>query len=188
MGRVPRRGFPPDEEDEDDEDYPVVKEEADEAMEDAAPPCGGDVPPGGGDVPPGGGDVPLGAVDLPSEYQAVVAACYDGEALLQQVLEASKANEDKIFPSYSDAITLMGMVAEHLVSLPPPPPLLSYARPVADYEGQKVPPPPDVLRHQHRHDHPHGVVINPPSQPSGRSSPTSSPTMRSSWRRHNHCP
>jgi hypothetical protein len=118
MGRVPRRGFPPDEE---DEDYPVVKEEADEAMEDAALPCGGDVPPG--------------AVDLPSEYQAVVAACYDGEALLQQVLEASKANEDKIFPSYSDAITLMGMVAEHLVSLPPPPPLLSYARPVADYEG-----------------------------------------------------
>jgi hypothetical protein len=69
MGRVPRRGFPPDEEDEDDEDYPIVKEEADEAMEDAAPPCGG--------------DVPLGTVDLPSEYQAVVAACYDGEALLQ---------------------------------------------------------------------------------------------------------
>jgi hypothetical protein len=78
---------------------------------------------------------PPGAGDLPPEYQAVVAAGYDEEALLQQVLEASKADEDKIFPGYSDAITLTGMVAEHLASLPPPPPLLPHVWPVADYEG-----------------------------------------------------
>jgi hypothetical protein len=35
---------------------------------------------------------------------------------------------------------------------------------VADYEGQEVPPP-GVSRRQRRHDHPQGVVINPPSQP-----------------------
>jgi hypothetical protein len=106
---------PPDEEDEDDEDYHVVKEEADVAMEDAAP--------------------PPGARDLPPEYQVVLAAGYDEEALLQQALEASKADEDKIFPSYNDAIALTGMVAEHLASLPPPPPLPPYTRLVAHYEG-----------------------------------------------------
>jgi hypothetical protein len=31
---------------------------------------------------------------------------------------------------------------------------------MAAYEGQEVPPPPDIPRR--RHDHPHGVVINPP--------------------------
>jgi hypothetical protein len=35
---------------------------------------------------------------------------------------------------------------------------------VADYEGQEVPPP-GVSRRQRRHDHPQGVVINPPPQP-----------------------
>jgi hypothetical protein len=115
-GRVP-----PDEEDEDDKNYHVVKEEADMAMEDTAP-------------PPGTGDLPL-------EYQVVIAAGYNEEALLQQVLEASKADEDTIFPGYSDAIALMGMVA----SLPPPPPLLPQVRPVADYDGQEVPPPPGVF-------------------------------------------
>ena len=39
----------------------------------------------------------------------------------------------------------------------------AHARPVADYEGQVVPPPPDVLRRQR--DHPREVVINPPLQP-----------------------
>jgi hypothetical protein len=78
-------------------------------------------------------------------------------------LEASKADEDKIFLGYIDAIALTGMVAEHLASLPPPPPLLPHARPVADYEGQEMPPSPDILRR--RRDHPHGVVINPPLQP-----------------------
>jgi hypothetical protein len=50
-------------------------------------------------------------------------------------LEASKADEDKIFPGYSDAIALTGMVAEHLASMSPPLPLPPHARPVADYEG-----------------------------------------------------
>jgi hypothetical protein len=80
-------------------------------------------------------------------------------------LDASKADEDKIFPGYNDAIPLMGMVAEHLASLPPPPPLHSHVRPVADYEGQEVPHPPGVRCRQRHHDHPHGVVINPPPQP-----------------------
>jgi hypothetical protein len=64
----------PDEEDKDDEDYHVVKDEADVAMEDAAP------PPGSGDLPP--------------EYQELVAGGYDEEALLQSVLEASQAEDD----------------------------------------------------------------------------------------------
>jgi hypothetical protein len=80
-------------------------------------------------------------------------------------LEASKADEDKIFPGYNDAIAPTGMVAEHLASLPPPPPLPPHARLVAYYEGQEVPPPLGVQRRRRRHDHPHGVVINPPPQP-----------------------
>jgi hypothetical protein len=46
----------------DDDDYHVVKVEAGVAMEDAAPPRGGNVPP---------------------EYQALVASGYDEEPLLQ---------------------------------------------------------------------------------------------------------
>jgi hypothetical protein len=120
-------------------------------MEDAAPPQGGDVPPGAG--------------DLPSKYQALVAGGYDEEVLLQQVLEASKAEEDEAYPGYNDAIVLTGMVTEHLASLPPPPPLPSHAPLLAAYEGQEVPPPPGVPRRQRRHDHLHGVVINPLPQP-----------------------
>jgi hypothetical protein len=103
--------------------------------------------------------VPPGAGDLPSEYQAVVAAGYDEEALLQQVLEASKADEDE----RQEALTRM--VARHLALLPPPPPLPPHAPLLAAYEGQEVPPTPDVPCRQRRHDHPHGVVINPPPQP-----------------------
>jgi hypothetical protein len=132
-----------------DEDYHVVKKEADVAREDAAPPQGGDVPPGAGDLPP--------------EYQALMAGGYDEEVLLQHVLEASKADADEAYPGYNDAISLMGMVAEHLASSPPPPPLPPHARPVADYEGQEVPPPPGIPRR--RRDHPYGVIINPPPQP-----------------------
>jgi hypothetical protein len=94
----------------------------------------------------------------------VVSGC-DEEALLQQALEASKADEDEVCPGYSEAIKLTGLVATHLASLPPPPPLPPHARPFADYEGQEVPQPPGVSRRQHRHDHPQGVVINPPPQP-----------------------
>jgi hypothetical protein len=118
VGGACGRRVPPDEE---DEDYHVVRKEADVAMEDAA------LPPGAGDLPP--------------EYQAFVAAGYDKKALLQQVLEASKADEDARFKGYIDAISLTGMVAEHLASLTPPPPLPPHARSVADYEGQEVPPP-----------------------------------------------
>jgi hypothetical protein len=55
--------------DEYNEDYHVVKEEADVAMEDVAPPSGG--------------DLPLGARDQPPVNQALVAGGYDEEALLQ---------------------------------------------------------------------------------------------------------
>jgi hypothetical protein len=41
---------------------------------------------------------PPGVGDLPPEYQEVLAAGYDEDALLQQVLEASKADEDRVFP------------------------------------------------------------------------------------------
>jgi hypothetical protein len=55
--------------------------------------------------------------------------------LLQQVLDASKADEDKAYAGYSDAIGLTGMVAEHLASLPPPPPLPLHALLLEAYEG-----------------------------------------------------
>jgi hypothetical protein len=129
---------PPDEEDEDDENYHVVTEAA---ME--------DVPPSAGDLPP--------------EYQTLVAGGYDEKVLFQQALEASKADEDEVCPGFSEAIKLMSLVANYLASLPPPPPPLPpHARPFADYEGQEVPPSPGVSC---RHDHPQGVVINPPPQP-----------------------
>jgi hypothetical protein len=85
--------------------------------------------------------------------RVLVAGGYGEEALLQSVLEASKDDVDKISPGYSDAIVLTGMVAEHLASLPPQPPLPPHAPLQAAYEGQEVPPPPG------------GVVINPPPQP-----------------------
>jgi hypothetical protein len=105
---------------------------------------------------------PPGTGDLPPEYQAVVAVGYDKDALMLQVLEASKTDEDRAFPDLQEAIALTGMVVEHLASLPPPPPLSPHARPVADCEVQEVPPPSGVPRCRHRHEHPHGVVINPP--------------------------
>jgi hypothetical protein len=132
VGVLRCRRVPPDEEDEDDEDYHVVKEEDDVAMEDAAP------APSVGDLPP--------------EYHAIVAGGNDEEALLQLVLEASKADEYTRFEGYNDVIALTGMVAEHMASLPPPPPLPPHVRPVADYEGQDVPPP-GVSCRQCRHDH-----------------------------------
>jgi hypothetical protein len=88
-----------------------------------------------------------------------VAGGYDEEALFQQALEASKADEDEVCPGYSEAIKLRSLVANHMASLPPPPPLPPHARPFADYKGQEVPSPPRVSR---RHDHLQGVVINPP--------------------------
>jgi hypothetical protein len=136
---------PPDEKDEDDKDYHVIREKAIVAMEAAAP--------------------PPGARDLPPKYQAIIAGSYDKEALIQQVLEAYKADEDARYEGYNNAIALTGMVAWHMASLPPPPPLPPHARPVAVYVGQEVPPPPGISRPRRRHDHPQGVVINPPTQP-----------------------
>jgi hypothetical protein len=124
VGGVPHRRVPPDEEDNDD-DFDVIKEEASEAIEYAAPPSTGNPPP---------------------EYQPVLAAGYDEDALLQQVLKASKADEDRAFPDLQEALDLTGMVVEHMSFLPPPPPLLPHAWLVADYEGQEVPPPPGVPR------------------------------------------
>jgi hypothetical protein len=114
---------------------------------------------------PGSGDLPPGTGDLPLEYQAVVIVGYDKDALLQQVLEASKADEDKAFPGYADAIALTGMVVEHLASLPPPPPLPPHTPLLGTYQGQEVPPPPGVPCRRRRHDHLYGVVINPLLQP-----------------------
>jgi hypothetical protein len=57
------------------------------------------------------------------------------------------------------------MLAKHLASLPPPPQLSPHPPLLVAYEGQEEPPPPGVLRRRCRHDHPHGVVINPPPQP-----------------------
>jgi hypothetical protein len=67
MAGLPRRGLPPppeedEEEEEDDDDYDIVKKEADKAMVVATPP---------------------GVGDLPPEYQAILAASYDENALLQ---------------------------------------------------------------------------------------------------------
>jgi hypothetical protein len=70
-----------------------------------------------------------------------VAGGYDEEAHFQLALEASKADKDEVCPRYSEAIKLIGLVANHLASLPPP--LPPHARPFADYEGQEVPPPPE---------------------------------------------
>jgi hypothetical protein len=108
---------------------------------------------------------PLVAGNLSPEYQAVLVAGYDKDALLQQILEAFKGDEDAAFPGYDEAIALTGMVAEHIASLPPPPPLPPHASLLAAYKGQEVPHPPGVPRHRRRHDHPHRVVINPPHQP-----------------------
>jgi hypothetical protein len=80
-------------------------------------------------------------------------------------LEASKADKDERFLYFQEALTLTGMVVQHLASLSPPPPLPLHAPLLAMYEGQEVPPPSGVPRRQRRHDHPHGVVINPPPQP-----------------------
>jgi hypothetical protein len=67
-------------------------------------------------------------------------------------LEVSKADKDARYEGYSNAIALMGMVAECMASLPFPPPLPPQARPVVDYEGQEVSPPPGILHRQCRHD------------------------------------
>jgi hypothetical protein len=75
-----------------------------------------------------------------------VAGGYEEEALLQQVLEASKAKEDEAYPGYNDAVALTGMVTEYLASLPPLPLLPPHVQLAADYEGQEVPPPPGVPR------------------------------------------
>jgi hypothetical protein len=101
---------------------------------------------------------------LPPEYQSVLAIDCDKEALLQQALDASKTEDEAAFPDLPYAMRLMRMVAKLLASLPPPPLLPVYAPPLAAYKGQEVPPPPDASP-QHRQDHPHGVVINPPPQP-----------------------
>jgi hypothetical protein len=108
VGGARGRRVAPDEEDEDDENYHVVKEEAIE-----------DVTPGAGYLPPA--------------YQALMAGGYDEEALLLQALEASKADEDMVCPGYTEAIKLTGLVANHLASMPSP--LPPHARPFADYEG-----------------------------------------------------
>jgi hypothetical protein len=41
------------------------------------------------------------------------------------------------------------MVAEHLASLPPPPPLVPHVSILAAYEGREVPPPPDIVMTTH---------------------------------------
>jgi hypothetical protein len=137
-------------------------------MEDIAPPQGGDVPPCAGDLPP--------------EYQALVAGGYDEEALLQQVLEASKADEDKAYPGYSNAISLTGWWQStwrqcHLNH--------HYRRTLLSWRR---------TRGRRCRRHPAfragdmttrtGWSSTRRCSPSRRSLLTSSPTMRSSWRWH----
>jgi hypothetical protein len=110
-----------------------------------------------------------GVGHLPLEYQAVLAAGYDKEALTQQILAASQAEEEAKWQALDYAKELTGMVANHLVALPPPPSLPAYAPPLAMYEGREVTPPPGVAR-RHRHDHPHEEVIGPPAADRGRRS------------------
>jgi hypothetical protein len=50
------------------------------------------------------------AGQLPPEYQAVLAAEYDEDVLMQQVLKASKADKDVAFPDLQYAMELTGMV------------------------------------------------------------------------------
>jgi hypothetical protein len=127
--------------------------------------------------------LPAGVGDLSPEYQAVVVGGYDEEALLQLVLEASKADEDARFPGIQEALTPTGMVAQHMASLPPPLPLPPYAPLLAVYEGQKVPPLFSVSRRQRRRDHPQGWSSTRRHSPNRRSSLTSSSTTTSSsWR------
>jgi hypothetical protein len=56
------------------------------------------------------------------------------------------------------------MVANHLASLPRPPLLHAQAPPQATYDRQKVLSTPGIPQ-RHRHDHPHGQVIDPPIVP-----------------------
>jgi hypothetical protein len=105
-----------------------------------------------------------------------VAGSYDEKALLQQVLEASKPDEDTRFPDLQEALTLTGMVALLQVSLPPPPPLPPHAPLLATYEGQEVLPGSVTTRTEWS-----STLRRSPSR---RSSSTSSSTMMSSWRRH----
>jgi hypothetical protein len=137
----------PDEED--DDDYNIIKEEADEAIEDAA----------------------LSSTsNLPLEYLIVLAAGYDKYALLQQVLETSKANRSTRSPTSR-------------VLLPSP----EWWRSICP------------LCHLHHHYHctrsrwrimtGRRCRLRPASRsPSRRSSSTFSPTTRSSGPRHNRCP
>jgi hypothetical protein len=139
----------PDEEDDQydlQEDNVIIKQEDDEAMDDAAAP---------------------GIGNLPPAYKVVLAAGYDEEALIQQVLEASKVGEDAAFPDLQEAIALTKMVAEHMASLPTPPLLPAHAPPQAAYQGQEVLSPSGAPPRQRRQDHPHVVGINPRSPSAG---------------------
>jgi hypothetical protein len=158
-GRRAVAEFPPspDEEDKDDENYHVITETT---ME---------------DVPPSVGD-------LPQEYQALVAGGYDEEALFQQALEASKADEDEVCPATARPSssrawwpTIWPRCHHH------------HSRRTRDHlpttRGRRCRCHPDfftasVAMTTHR-----GWSSTRRRSPSRRSSSTSSPTMTSSWRR-----
>jgi hypothetical protein len=70
-----------------------------------------------------------GVGNLLPKYEVVLAARYEEEALIQQVLEASKADEDAAFPDHQQATAFTEMVVEHMASLPTPPPLPAHAPP-----------------------------------------------------------
>jgi hypothetical protein len=78
-----------------------------------------------------------GAGHLPLAYRAVLASGNDDEALLQKVLEESKADEDAVFPILHYAMDLKGLVAEHIASRPPPACCLCMQRPRRRTTGKR---------------------------------------------------
>jgi hypothetical protein len=105
-----------------------------------------------------------GACHLPPAYRTVLASGNDDEAVLQKVLEESKADEDVVFPVLHYAMDLKGLVPEHIASRPPPACCLRMQCPRRRKTGNRclrLPAPP----RRRRHDHPHGVVIDPLAAP-----------------------
>jgi hypothetical protein len=85
-------------------------------------------------------NAPLAAVKL----EAVLPDKYDEEAATAAALAASLADEEAkwSWPGLEDIVQLSAMVAEHVASLPPTPPLSPHAPPQVEWDGQEVPPPP----------------------------------------------
>jgi hypothetical protein len=74
------------------------------------------------------------------KLEAAVHDDYDEEVATAAALAASMADEESKWPGLEDAIQLLAMVAEHVASLPPPPPLPPQYMP----QPPQYAPPPEV--------------------------------------------